>query len=111
MSAQPEATPNHAAGSENEPQKNDTVPLKIFGAEVPLPHWAVSILAVFIVVCFPVFLFFSLKHMHDDGIVDKENSQKIGDLTKAKDDLTKTNNDLASAKKRLQEFKDRETEA
>jgi hypothetical protein len=110
MGAEVNATPNPAA-AENGSKKNDTVPLKIFGAEVPLPHWAVPVLAVFVIVCFPVFLFFSVKHMQADDHAAKDSGQKIEDLTKAKDELSKTNNALANAKKLLQESQAKATEA
>jgi hypothetical protein len=68
---------------QEDPQKNDTVPVKIFGLEIPVPHWAVRILAVFVVIFVPVFLL----------IFAIQNES----LAKTKKDLDRVNSQLVKA--------------
>lgn len=67
--------------------RTDTLPLKFLGMEIPLPHWAVSVLAVFVVIFFPVFVFVSIRHMQQDDKDKAELNQVQQNLSSAKRDL------------------------
>jgi hypothetical protein len=78
--------------------------LKIFGAEIPLPPWAVSIVAVVAIVFVPVFLVVSVKHMGEDDKVTKELNQKNDNLNKVKAELAKSKDDLVKMNDRYGEI-------
>lgn len=85
------------------PDRNDIVPVKFFGMEIPVPHWAVRILAVFVIVFVPVFLLFTVLHMRADVNTAEENRQKVEELTKDNESLSKTKNDLAETQRQVQD--------
>jgi hypothetical protein len=84
-----------------EPPKDSTLPLKIFGAEIPLPQWAVSIIAVFVIAAVPAFLIISLIHMQKDN-------QTVQDLQKSRENQEKIQSQLDQAQKQLQESQEKQ---
>lgn len=101
MSASPQISPERKATTESG-ERSDTTILKVMGMEIPLPHWAVSIVALFVIVFLPVFLFVSVRHMQAD--VNKENVE-IGNeraLSQAKAEEAAAKKALADAQKELQ---------
>ena len=62
------------------PEKNgekhgETVPLKLFGMEIPLPPWAVSAVAVVAVIAAPVVIYFGIRHLTDDASLAQKRAE------------------------------------
>jgi hypothetical protein len=101
MSASPQISPERKAPTEPG-ERSATAVLKFMGMAIPLPQWAVSIVAVFVIVFLPVFLFVSVRHMQAD--VNKENVEINNEraLSQAKAEEAAAKKALADAQKELQ---------
>jgi hypothetical protein len=96
--------------TEQSTQTINTVPLKIFGVEIPLPHWAVSIIAVFAIVAVPAFLVLSLWHMRMDNKTTTELNTARSELNNKKSELAQANAVLEQTQEKQRQAADQYSE-
>ena len=95
---------NASPSPAREPDVPKNPVLKILGVEIPLPQWAVSILAIVAIVFVPLFLVISAKHMGEDDKITKELNQKTDSLNQVKTALEKSKEDLVKMNDRYAEI-------
>jgi hypothetical protein len=101
MSDAPTSTPNpNAARTE---AQRDFYPLKLLGIEIPLPHWALSALAVVAIVAVPVIIFITLKHMQSDDAITKQLNETKAELKSEQDLVRSAHDDYAEYNKHAQD--------
>ncbi len=68
--------------------------LKIFGMEIPLPPWAVSIVAAVVIIAVAVTLVFTIMHYRDDRAEKKEIRRQKQELQAERETVEKQKKDL-----------------
>lgn len=110
MGASPQISPE-SPEQKNPVERSTTPVLKVMGMEIPLPHWAISVVAVFVIVFLPVFLFFTVKHMQADVNKEKEEIQNKQALSQAQTEEANAKRALAGAQKQLRDTMAKAAEA
>lgn len=74
-------------GPVNQVGRGQIPTLRIFGMEIPLPPWAVSVLAVVAIIAVVVIFVFAIIHYRDDQTANKKIEQQRKELEKQQEEL------------------------